>query len=112
MLSKHPHLKNPTVTWGPIFLIVLIAAVYLGGAGIPPLLDDADSFYAEVAREMNLRHDWVTPYANSIRFLEKPPLFYWLISLSYRLFSSESAFTAAADSTRRYGSRLRNVQDG
>ncbi len=94
MVSNRPHLKNPIETWGPIFLIILTAAVYVGGAGIPALLDDADSFYAEVAREMNLRHDWVTPYANSIRFLEKPPLFYWLISLSYHVFSSENAFTA------------------
>src|SRR5436305_105191 len=62
--------------------------------GIPALLDDADSFYAEVAREMNLRHDWITPYANELRFLEKPPLFYWLISLSYKLFGSANAFTA------------------
>jgi 4-amino-4-deoxy-L-arabinose transferase-like glycosyltransferase len=94
MVSNHTPLKNPIEVWGPIFLIVLTAAVYVGGAGIPALLDDADSFYAEVAREMNLRHDWVTPYANSIRFLEKPPLFYWLISLSYHVFGSESAFTA------------------
>jgi 4-amino-4-deoxy-L-arabinose transferase-like glycosyltransferase len=33
----------------------------------PPLLDDADSVHAEVAREMLLRHDYVTLYANGIR---------------------------------------------
>src|SRR5205085_1508934 len=81
-------------TWAAPFLILLTAAIYIGSAGIPALLDDADSFYAEVAREMNLRHDWITPYANELRFLEKPPLFYWLISLSYKLFGSANAFTA------------------
>jgi 4-amino-4-deoxy-L-arabinose transferase-like glycosyltransferase len=81
-------------TWSAPFLIGFTAIIYIGSAGIPALLDDADSFYAEVAREMNLRHDWITPYANELRFLEKPPLFYWLISLSYKLFGSANAFTA------------------
>jgi len=77
-----------------VALIALTAAIYVGSAGIPSLLDDADSFYAEVAREMNLRHDWITPHANTLRYLEKPPFFYWLISLSYAVFKSANAFTA------------------
>ena len=85
---------NRIEKWSLPFLMALTAAVYVGSAGIPALLDDADSFYAEVAREMNVRHDWITPYANELRFLEKPPLFYWLISLSYKVFGSASALTA------------------
>ncbi len=80
--------------WATIALIALAAAIFVGSAGIPALLDDADSFYAEVARTMNLRHDWITPYVNSLRYLEKPPLFFWLISLSYSVFGFASAFTA------------------
>lgn len=76
------------------FLMTLTVVIYVGGAGIPALLDDADSFYAEVAREMNLRADWITPYANELRFLEKPPLFYWLISLSYKVCGFTNSFTA------------------
>lgn len=81
-------------TWAMPFLMALTAIIYVGSAGIPALLDDADSFYAEVAREMNVRLDWITPYANELRFLEKPPLFYWLISLSYKVFGMTNAFTA------------------
>lgn len=51
----------------------------------PPLLDDADSVHAEVAREMLVRHDWVTLYANGIRYLEKAPLLYWSMAASFRL---------------------------
>ncbi len=76
------------------FLLGLTAAIYVGSAGLPALLDDADSFYAEVARAMNQRHDWITPYANTLRYLEKPPLFYWLIALSYKLSGAANAFTA------------------
>src|SRR5258708_22446006 len=43
---------------------------------------------------MNVRLDWITPYANELRFLEKPPLFYWLISLSYKVFGITNVFTA------------------
>jgi 4-amino-4-deoxy-L-arabinose transferase-like glycosyltransferase len=53
---------------------------------LPPLLDDADSVHAEVSREMLLRHDYVTLYANGIRYLEKAPLLYWSIAASFKLF--------------------------
>jgi 4-amino-4-deoxy-L-arabinose transferase-like glycosyltransferase len=52
----------------------------------PPLLDDADSVHAEVAREMGARHDWTTLYANGIRYLEKAPLLYWSMAASFRCF--------------------------
>ena len=59
----------------------------------PPLLDDADSVHAEVAREMLLRHDWVTLYANGIRYLEKAPLYYWMMAASMKLFGVSTAAT-------------------
>ncbi len=52
---------------------------------VPALLDDADSVHVEVAREMLLRHDYVTLYANGIRYLEKAPLLYWSMALSMKL---------------------------
>src|SRR5580658_8428072 len=55
----------------------------------PPLLDDADSVHAEVAREMVARHDWITLYANGIRYLEKAPLLYWSMAASFTLFGPE-----------------------
>src|ERR1700683_887253 len=51
----------------------------------PTLLDDADSVHAEVAREMLLRHDYVTLYANGIRYLEKAPLMYWSMAASMKI---------------------------
>jgi 4-amino-4-deoxy-L-arabinose transferase-like glycosyltransferase len=55
----------------------------------PPLLDDADSVHAEVAREMVARHDWITLHANGIRYLEKAPLMYWSMAASFTLFGPE-----------------------
>jgi 4-amino-4-deoxy-L-arabinose transferase-like glycosyltransferase len=70
----------------------------------PPLLDDADSVHAEVAREMLLRHDWVTLYANGIRYLEKAPLLYWSMAAVHELQHS-SAFVARALAARACRSR-------
>ena len=69
---------------GAIFLVWL--AVYASGLFRPALLDDADSVHAEAAREMVLRHDWVTLHVNGIRYLEKAPLLYWMMALSFKLF--------------------------
>src|SRR5437899_8618389 len=41
--------------------------------------------YAQVAREMLARNDWVTPTLWGKPWLEKPPLFYWGALISYWL---------------------------
>src|SRR6202171_6490767 len=69
-----------------LVLIVLWAVIYLAGLSRAALLDDADTVHAEAAREMLQRHDWVTLYANGIRYLEKAPLMYWGVATSYTLF--------------------------
>ncbi len=67
-----------------IFLLWL--AIYVAGMFTPPLLDDVDTTHAEAAREMVLRHDWVTLYTDGIRYLEKAPLMYWGVAASYKIF--------------------------
>ena len=42
--------------------------------------------YAQVAREMLARHDWITPTLGGKPWLEKPPLYYWQAMLAYRVF--------------------------
>ncbi len=73
----------------PWVLIALWLVLYGSFALVrPPLLDDADSVHAEVAREMVARHDWTTLYANGIRYLEKAPLLYWSMAASFRCLGS------------------------
>jgi 4-amino-4-deoxy-L-arabinose transferase-like glycosyltransferase len=69
-----------------LVLIGLWAVIYMVGLSGPALLDDADTVHAEAAKEMLQRHDWVTLYANGIRYLEKAPLMYWGVATSYTLF--------------------------
>src|SRR5271165_6518952 len=86
-VSQSPPIA-PT-TFRPLFLLAitaLSAATDLAGMFTPALLDDVDTVHAEAAREMLLRHDWVTLHINGIRYLEKAPLLYWQIAASYKLF--------------------------
>jgi hypothetical protein len=39
-----------------------------------------------VALQMARTGDWVTPYDNGVRFLEKPPFMYWITAISLRVF--------------------------
>lgn len=42
--------------------------------------------YGEIAREMAVSGDWITPRLNAYRYFEKPPLQYWATATAYRLF--------------------------
>ncbi len=64
---------------------MLFAVVYLGSCFSPGLLDDADSTHASAARAMATTGDWVTLRVNGIRYLEEPPLMYWMAALAYRV---------------------------
>ncbi len=66
-------------------LAVVFLAVYVGSMFTPGLLDDADSTHAEAAREMVVTGDYVTLHVNGVRYLEKPPLPYWLVAISYKV---------------------------
>ena len=67
-------------------LCALWAAIFFASLFSPPLLDDADSTHSNAARHILTSGDWVTLYANGIRYLEKAPLPYWLVAVSFRLF--------------------------
>lgn len=75
--------------WNPRSVCLIVFAwliLHIGGLFTPGLLDDVDSVYLEIARQMLVRHDFVTPYIDGIRFFDKPPLMYWLASGSMAVF--------------------------
>ena len=87
----HPPMTRPNRLFSDwrvslLVLVALWAVIYMAGLSKPALLDDADTVHAEAAKEMLQRHDWVTLYANGVRYLEKAPLMYWGVATSYTLF--------------------------
>lgn len=66
-----------------LWLVVFAAALWQ-----PPLLDDADATHSQAVQAMLTTGDYVTLHVNGIRYLEKPPLPYWIAAGSLRLFTS------------------------
>lgn len=64
----------------------ITACVYLASAFGRAVIDYDEGYYSQAAQQMLVRGDWVTPYANGVRFLEKPPLMYWLTAASMKVF--------------------------
>jgi 4-amino-4-deoxy-L-arabinose transferase-like glycosyltransferase len=61
------------------------AALYLFGLSVP-LLGPDEPRYAQVAREMFERGDWVTTTLGGYNWFEKPALLYWLQIAAYNFF--------------------------
>ena len=79
----------PTRRWRTSSVAIITtfwAILQIGGLFTPGLLDDVDSIYIQVAREMLQRHDFVTPTIDGVRFFDKPPLLYWMAAGSMHLF--------------------------
>ena len=65
---------------GLIFLAVHFASLFT-----PPLMDDVDASHAQAAQHMAETGNLVTLYVNGVRYLEKPPLPYWLTAGLFRI---------------------------
>lgn len=66
-----------------LLLLVLSGVTFLAGLGRPAIGDSDEAFYAEAAREMRERGDWLTPYYNYETRFQKPVLFYWMVGATY-----------------------------
>ena len=70
-----------------LIVVAVAALVFLGGVVSPPsLMDDVDAVQAQIARTMLDSGDWVTATLNGVKYLEKSPLIYWMMAISYMLF--------------------------
>src|SRR5437868_8436311 len=78
---------NKTETFSGLIVIVLAAAIFLGCIYSPPhLMDDVDAVQAQIARNMLQSGDWVTARLDGVAYLEKSPLKYWMMAVSFAIF--------------------------
>lgn len=70
----------------PLALIALALITFFFGLGRMALLGPDEPRYAEIAREMFMSGDWISPRLCGCLWFEKPALVYWLAGLGYRLF--------------------------
>ena len=69
-----------------ILLFLFCLALYGTFSGLIPLLDPDEPVYGETAKEMLSTGDWLSPRIYGEFWYDKPPLFYWLESISFTLF--------------------------
>ena len=68
-------------------MLLVAGAIYLGCIVSPPsLMDDVDAVQAQIARNMLNSGDWVTARLDGVAYMEKAPLIYWAMALSYKVF--------------------------
>ena len=89
--NRQDQSPSAITTWA--LLAVIFVAVQFASLFTPPLLDDADASHAQVAQHMAESGDWVTMNVDGIRYLEKPPLPYWLDAALYRIFGQNAFAT-------------------
>ena len=75
-----------------LVLVIFCAAAFWWRLGSLGLIDPDEPFYAQTAHEMAQTGDWLTPQIYGKPQFEKPILYYWLLSGSFKMLG-ESEFT-------------------
>jgi 4-amino-4-deoxy-L-arabinose transferase-like glycosyltransferase len=74
-----------------VILIALAALLHVATIGSGDLYSQTEGQYAGAAREMVETHHWLLPTNDGAPRLQKPPLLYWLIIISFKLFGINAA---------------------
>jgi 4-amino-4-deoxy-L-arabinose transferase-like glycosyltransferase len=69
-----------------LLFAAIFAAVQFGSLFTPPLMDDVDASHSLAAQHFSESTDWVSAKINGIRYIEKPPLPYWISGALYKVF--------------------------
>ena len=91
-----------------LLLVAFCGFLFFYGLGAFGLLGADEPRYAQIAREMLDRSDWVTPVLNDKPWLEKPPLYYWQAMVCY---GAARAFLPAGDGVNEQTARLPGAID-
>ena len=95
--------QNPSKLAVWVLLTGIFLAVQFASLFTPPLLDDVDASHAQLAQHMAESGDWVTMKLNGIRYLEKPPLPYWLDAVCYSIFGQNVFATHLPNALALFG---------
>lgn len=87
--------KLPSASRDIFRLLVICFALFGFGLGLTPLANPDEARYGEIPREMLATGDFVTPRLDGIKYFEKPPLTYWLVAGSMKMFGFDEAAARA-----------------
>lgn len=72
--------------WAPLLILTVVAAALLFTNLSFFLFEPDEGRYAQIPREMLTRGEWIVPTHQGEPYLDKPPLFYWLVMAAYQVF--------------------------
>ena len=80
--------KRPKLCWliSAVWLLGISWVAFLWNLGSIGLMDKSEGLYVEVAHQIFLTNDWVSPRWNGAHFYSYPVGGYWLMALSFRIF--------------------------
>ncbi|MEY2519554.1 MAG: hypothetical protein QOF24_1313 [Verrucomicrobiota bacterium] len=83
-----PQILNPPPTRHAlfVFLLTLTAVLHIGTAGWGALYDGVEGQFAGGAREIVESNQWLVPTNDGAPVPQTPPLVYWLIAGSFKIF--------------------------
>ena len=79
-------LLNINSPWLHVVILAALATPYFINLGVSSLWEGSEVFYAETPREMIESGDWLSPQFNYEPRVNKPPLTYWVVVGSYKIF--------------------------
>ena len=80
------HAQSDLSRRGLLLLLLFSLLIWFGPLDYRKLVKPDEGRYAEIAREMAVTGDWVTPRLNGIKYFEKPPLQYWATGAAFKVF--------------------------
>jgi 4-amino-4-deoxy-L-arabinose transferase-like glycosyltransferase len=78
--------RLPLTRLSLLLLIAALAVIWFAPLGLRHLVPSDEGRYAEMAREMFVTGDWITPRYNGYKYFEKPPLQTWANALTFAWF--------------------------
>lgn len=78
-----------TESWSFVLALAVAAAVVLPLLGAVGFFDPWETHYAEVARQMAVRDDYLYPFWKDAYFFSKPILLFWLTAPLYKLLGAD-----------------------
>src|SRR5207247_5741351 len=84
--ADHVGRGTPRGSCAGLMLVLLFAGAILFPNRSYPLIKPDEARYAEISRTMLVDGDWIVPRLDGEPYFDKPPVYYWLTALSYRLF--------------------------
>src|ERR1700704_248310 len=70
-----------------LIVLLFVSIIFITSVISPPrLMDDVDAVQAQIAHNMLQSGDWVTARLDGVKYLEKAPLKYWMIAVSFAIF--------------------------